>query len=127
MLYFWIAIIGLLIFYICIKNNNKEIFIFKNKYCSKCNYNNRKKCSKCINCGYCHTIYGTRECIPGDSKGPYFREDCIFWEYLNPRYWMNYYYIFPFYYPYYSNIYWNRRNKNWNNRRYYRKKNRNKN
>ncbi len=56
------------------------------KYCPSCGWRSRYSCSKCTNCGYCITPSGYGECVPGDSSGPYFREDCQSW-------------IFGFYWP----------------------------
>lgn len=56
------------------------------KYCTNCGSNNRRNCNNCTNCGYCITPNGRGECVPGDSNGPYFREDCIGYEHTSPRY-----------------------------------------
>lgn len=76
---------------------------FYSKYCSSCGWKSRYSCSNCINCGYCITPYGYGECVPGDSKGPYFREDCLAWEYAPfPFYHRPFvYFVHPYmYYPY---------------------------
>lgn len=65
------------------------------KYCSSCGWRSRSSCSKCTNCGYCITPDGTGECVPGDSSGPYFREDCLYWEYGDPYYYYPYNHIYP--------------------------------
>ena len=73
------------------------------RYCTSCGYNSRQSCSSCINCGFCINSDGKGECISGDSDGPTFREDCLFWEYnvrQYPKYgfypynrkWINYKY-----------------------------------
>jgi len=51
------------------------------KYCSSCGYKSRRGCAKCVNCGICVTPNGYSECLPGDSSGPYFRNDCSFWNF----------------------------------------------
>ena len=51
------------------------------RYCSNCGYLGRHGCSKCTNCGICTNADGIQECVSGDSSGPYFRRDCIGWEY----------------------------------------------
>ena len=51
------------------------------RYCSNCSYLNQKKCKSCQNCGICYTNNGVGECIPGDKNGPYFREDCAYWDF----------------------------------------------
>ena len=56
------------------------------KYCSACGELNRRQCNNCTNCGYCITPNGNGECVPGDSNGPYFREDCVAYEYNAPDY-----------------------------------------
>ena len=76
------------------------------KYCPSCGWRSRYSCSKCTNCGYCITASGYGECVPGDSSGPYFREDCQYWEYGDPYYYYPYSNIFPIVktksiYPYY--------------------------
>jgi len=59
------------------------------KYCSACGELNRPQCNNCTNCGYCVTPNGNGECVPGDSNGPYFREDCVAYEYNAPDYTVN--------------------------------------
>ena len=54
------------------------------QYCSSCADLSRNKCNNCVNCGYCISPRGKGECVPGDEKGPLFREDCIYYEYNNP-------------------------------------------
>lgn len=54
------------------------------KYCSSCGHRSRATCSTCTNCGYGITASGYGECMPGDSYGPYFRDDILYWEYGNP-------------------------------------------
>lgn len=54
------------------------------KYCSSCGWRSRFSCSKCTNCGYGVTASGYGECVPGDSRGPYFRDDFTYWEYGDP-------------------------------------------
>lgn len=73
------------------------------KYCPSCGWRSRYSCSKCTNCGWCVNASGYGECVPGDSSGPYFREDCTYWEYGSPYYNSN---VFPVItsrsiYPYY--------------------------
>lgn len=92
---FAFVLISLLVVFILFKHKREN---FPN-YCSACGYKSRSGCSKCVNCGFCITTTGFGECVPGDSKGPYFREDCAIWEYVSPYYWFSYYPIFPIYYP----------------------------
>ena len=65
------------------------------KYCPSCGWRSRYACSKCTNCGYCVTASGYGECVPGDSSGPYFRSDCMYWEFGDPYYYYPYSHIFP--------------------------------
>lgn len=65
------------------------------KYCPSCGWRSRYACSKCTNCGYCITASGYGECVPGDSSGPYFRNDCMYWEYGDPYYYYPYSHIYP--------------------------------
>lgn len=78
---------------------------YKN-YCPSCGWRSRYSCSKCTNCGYCITASGYGECVPGDDSGPYFRNDCMYWEYGDPYYYYPESHIFPIVktkntYPYY--------------------------
>lgn len=59
------------------------------RYCSSCGNKNMAQCNDCIDCGVCKTPDGDVECVPGDIYGPYFREDCVDYEYGNmyPYYW----------------------------------------
>lgn len=54
------------------------------RYCGSCGWRSRFSCGKCSNCGYCIRANGLGECVPGDSNGPYFATDCMFWEYGDP-------------------------------------------
>ena len=89
------------------------------RYCPSCGWRSRNSCSKCTNCGYCITASGYGECVPGDSSGPYFRSDCMYWEYGDPYYCYPYSHIYPVVkaksvYPYYR---WNlRRPWRWQNK-----------
>jgi hypothetical protein len=81
--------------------NGKDVEGFYNysgyykKYCPSCGWRSRYSCSNCTNCGYCVTASGAGECVPGDSNGPYFRSDCMYWEYGDPYYYYPYSHIFP--------------------------------
>lgn len=55
------------------------------RYCGQCGDQSYAGCRSCADCGYC-VHQGIGECVPGDERGPYFREDCEYWEYLPPRY-----------------------------------------
>lgn len=91
------------------------------KYCGSCGWRSRKSCSNCTNCGYCITPSGYGECVPGDSSGPYFREDCQYWEYGDPYDFYPYSHVYPTVktynnYPFHR---WNLRKGRWG----YRKRN----
>lgn len=58
-----------------------DIFGKFSRYCTQCGWKSRTTCSDCNNCGYCIDYDGNGKCEPGDSRGPYFREDCVVWEY----------------------------------------------
>jgi hypothetical protein len=65
----------------CVKEGfHPHLQVYK-RYCSSCGTKSRANCSSCTNCGYCITSDGRGECTPGDSQGPYFREDCAVWRY----------------------------------------------
>ena len=51
--------------------------------CPNCGQRNKLQCFDCSSCGWCLTPNGYGECVPGNSNGPYFRQDCLAWEY-NP-------------------------------------------
>jgi hypothetical protein len=109
---FVVGILVLLMITDYLKKNKKENFnslgTYYKRYCPGCSYLTRRDCSSCSNCGYCITAGGHGECVPGDQNGPYFKKDCLYYEYTNP------YYVYPYYYtmPYYSNYYnrWKRNN-----------------
>ena len=55
--------------------NQKQVegyrpFYYHKKYCPDCGYKNRRRCRKCINCGFCWTYDGRGECVPGDEPDP---------------------------------------------------------
>ena len=106
-----ILIIVLIISFLLIKFFNIKL-IENFSYCENCGYKSRFKCNNCVNCGYCISVHGLGECVPGDQRGPYFREDCAVWEYQIPT----------LYYPsYYTNPYlkyYNFPRYTWKSRRY---------
>ena len=92
-LYVWISLIVLILLLTSSKREVKENFLYNNhRYCGNCGYNGRVNCANCVDCGYCINRYGYGECLPGDRRGPYFRDDCIYWEYDAP---LSYYYVYP--------------------------------
>lgn len=70
------------------KNKLQEGFYSYNnyfkQYCPSCRWRSRYSCGKCTNCGLCGFNDGSTQCVPGDSSGPYGRENCDFWEYGDP-------------------------------------------
>jgi len=64
--------------YIFLKVNMKEGFsynpIMKPK-CLDCYYKNTNECNSCKNCGICKRGKFA-SCVPGNSNGPTFNEDC---------------------------------------------------
>jgi len=52
--------------------------------CPNCGKRTQWQCSECGSCGWCVTPDGYGECVPGDQRGPYFRQDCLSWQY-HPR------------------------------------------
>lgn len=107
---------------------------YRKRYCQKCGWKNRWGCSKCNNCGYCVNRNGVGECVPGDAQGPYFRSDCLYWDYGDPYFSQNVGSVFDYrniypnirYYPtsFFGDYYrhseypysWRRRRMRWNNR-----------
>jgi hypothetical protein len=63
-----------------------DYYGYNKRYCPSCGWRSRYSCSNCTNCGYCITASGFGECVPGDSSGPYFRDDCFLWQYGDPYY-----------------------------------------
>lgn len=80
-----IIILFILILLFSNRNETKEDFYTYNsyykQYCPSCNWRSQRTCSKCLNCGFCVTKEGVGTCEPGDSRGPFFRNDCTTWEY----------------------------------------------
>lgn len=67
-------------------SNYSDYYGYYKQYCPSCGWKSKKSCSSCINCGYCITDSGYGECVSGDSYGPYFRDDCLYWNYGNYDY-----------------------------------------
>lgn len=86
---FVIILVLVLYFY---NQNNKEGFYtnfgYYKKYCPTCGWRSRNTCSKCTNCGYCINEKGVGQCVPGNSEGPFFSSNCVYWDYGDPY---NYY------------------------------------
>jgi hypothetical protein len=97
------------------------------QYCGSCGELGKYNCNKCTNCGYCYTPNGGGECVPGDADGPFFREDCVAYEYNDPNYRVGrvypdtYYWNDPYYISgYYGSSSYGRRypRKNWKHPHY---------
>lgn len=84
----WIFVLAVILLSTPVKckalDKNKEGFYttygYYKKYCPSTGWRSRYSCAKCTNAGYCISSSGIGECVPGDSSGPYFREDCQYWE-----------------------------------------------
>mgnify|MGYP007128599256 CR=1 FL=1 len=112
----WIIIIIIVLYLISTQYNkideNFDIIGYPRSFCRSCGYKSRATCGNCQNCGYCVNRQGFGECVPGDNNGPYFRQDCVYYEYnnANPLSVMYPDYIYPYTsldyvntYPYYPN------------------------
>jgi hypothetical protein len=66
------------------------------RYCPTCGWRSRASCSKCLNCGWSINAAGQGQCVPGDSSGPYYTDDTMYWEYGNDN---NFYYPYSHIYP----------------------------
>ena len=112
----------------------EDLVIYPGSYggCGLCGGKGRYNCNNCSDCGYCVTPDGNGECVPGDENGPYYREDCRYYEHndndavifansFNYPVGYNiistpYYYNNPNFY-WYQGRYWRRRgnrDRNWN-------------
>lgn len=71
-----------LILCLCWKKDELEGFI--PGPCPNCGQRTKLQCTECSSCGWCLTPNGYGECVPGNKNGPYFRQDCLDWQYI-PR------------------------------------------
>jgi len=97
---FWVLVIAVIFLSLpttcnAVKEGFYTLGGYYKRYCPSCGDRSRHGCSKCTNCGYCITASGNGECAPGDSSGPYFRSDCMYWEYGSD----SFYYPYRNYYP----------------------------
>lgn len=67
---------------------------YKN-YCPSCGWRSRYSCSSCTNCGWCINASGIGSCQSGDSRGPYFTKDCLYWSYNDPMVYYPYSHLYP--------------------------------
>lgn len=89
------------------------------RYCGSCTGRTRRSCGKCLNCGWCMNSKGVGTCVAGDSHGPFFRDDCMYWEYGNPYYHYPNDHIFPIFQVRSSYPRWRfRRNRPWRYRKH---------
>lgn len=51
------------------------------RYCRGCEKKSPYSCKNCVNCGLCYSLNGDVKCVPGDRAGPYFSEQCQYWNY----------------------------------------------
>lgn len=83
-----LVIIGLI--YSARMDDYDENFIVRSypypKYCTNCGGLSRSNCGKCMDCGYIYTADNRGECVPGDSNGPYFRDDYVAYRYQDADY-----------------------------------------
>jgi|688.fasta_scaffold295451_3 hypothetical protein len=82
----------------CLTDKRENFYTYNSyfkQYCPTCGWRDRYSCGKCTNCGYCINSQGVGECVPGDSSGPYFREDCMYWEYNSPYMYYPYSHLYP--------------------------------
>lgn len=98
---FIITLIAYVVYALVKKYRNTKVenfftrFFYSNYYCQSCNKRSHYACSKCDNCGFCITREGRGDCVQGDMYGPYFRRDCVIWDYnKSPSY--SYYPTYPY-------------------------------
>lgn len=53
--------------------------------CPACHLKDPEKCMSCLNCGLCVKADGTKKCVSGDSSGPYFNNNCLYYSYGRER------------------------------------------
>jgi hypothetical protein len=70
-----VALIIIALLFVCKKSEGYRNF------CGNCQDLTEDECKDCENCGVCVTDSGCRKCAQGDEAGPYFRDDCVDWEY----------------------------------------------
>lgn len=71
---------------------NYVVYSERDKWrCKECSGLNRINCGNCANCGFCYDYKGKGTCVPGDQNGPFFRSDCVDYEYISPIYYTDVY------------------------------------
>ena len=86
---FWLLILTVILLSVPTKCNlsNSEVegftdyYGYYKKYCPSCGHRGKRSCGKCTNCILAYTANGHSECIPGNSQGPFFRDDILYYEY----------------------------------------------
>lgn len=86
-LFFAVALIFIifLVAHICVKKDNFAECVVPADNCN-CSSLNRQDCNNCKQCNYCMTSNGTGECVRGDKNGPFLKENCMAYEYMNPKF-----------------------------------------
>lgn len=54
------------------------------KFCNSCENKTLNQCTSCFNCGFCVDEWGNSGCIGGDRNGPFNKEKCKRWYYVDP-------------------------------------------
>ena len=78
-----LSILLIILSIIFLQQSNSEGFTILE--CPNCGQRDQWQCYECSTCGWCITPEGFGECVPGDQYGPYFRKDCLYWDY-GPNY-----------------------------------------
>lgn len=90
---FWILILAVILLSVpskCMRGRAEgmrgvEPFVdyygYYKKFCPSCGWRSRNSCSKCTNCIFGVTKDGYGRCLAGDSSGPYFANDLLYYEY----------------------------------------------
>ncbi len=55
---------------------------YNETFCGNCKSLTTEQCENCENCGVCETRFGKKQCVQGDSAGPYFTDKCSKWNYM---------------------------------------------
>ena len=70
-----VAVVLIALLFVCTKNEGYRNF------CGNCHDLTNEECENCDNCGVCTTDSGCKKCTQGDEAGPYFKDNCVDWEY----------------------------------------------
>jgi hypothetical protein len=95
----WFIVLIVLLLSTPTKCNQKEGFYtnsgYFKKYCPTCRGLSRYQSGQCSNCGYCISANGYGRSVPGDSVGPYYDSDCLYYDYGDPFYYYPYSHSYP--------------------------------